>query len=131
MKKLNTLYWLKQEKAQIENQIKELTVLSAVSMSGMPSGSQVSSPVEQFNIRLEQLKEKLQRKCAEILTETERIESYIENITDAEVRVIARMRFIENKTFQTIGDELYIDKSTAYKKLDKYIKGELNGKKEM
>ena len=122
MKKLNTLYWLKQEKAQIENQIKELTVLSAVAMSGMPSGSQVSSPVEQFNIRLEQLKEKLQRKCAEILTETERIETYIENITDAEVRVIARMRFIENKTFQTIGDELYIDKSTAYKKLDKYLK---------
>ena len=121
MKKLNTLYWLKQEKIQIEDQIKELTVLSAVSMSGMPSGSTVSSPVEKFNVRLEQLREKLQRKCAEILTETERIENYIENIEDAEVRVIARKRFIENKTFQTIGDELYIDKSTAYKKLDKYF----------
>ena len=121
MKKLNKLYWLKQEKAQIENQIKELTVLSAVSMSGMPNGKKVSSPVEMFNIRLEQLKEKLQRKCAEILTETERIEKYIESIDDAEVRVIARKRFIENKTFQTIGDELFIDKSTAYKKLDKYL----------
>ena len=121
MKKLNTIYWLKREKAQIENQIKELTVLSAVSMSGMPSGNNVSSPVERFNERLERLTEKLQRKCAEILAETERIEDYIENIEDAEVRVIARMRFIENKTFQVIGDELYIDKSTAYKKLDKYF----------
>ena len=121
MKKINTLYWLKQEKAQIENQIKELTVLSAVSMSGMPSGSNVSSPVERFNIRLEQLKEKLQKKCAEILTETERIEEYIENIEDAEIRVMARMRFIENKTFQTIGDELYVDKSTAYKKLKQFF----------
>ena len=122
MKKLNTLYWLNREKEQIENQIKELTVLSAVAMSGMPSGSTVSSPVERFHERLEQLKEKLQRKCTEIITETERIEAYIENIDDAEVRVIARKRFIENKTFQTIGDELYIDKSTAYKKLDKYLK---------
>ena len=121
MKKLNTLYWLKQEKAQIERQIEELTVLSAVQMNGMPSGSKVSSPVEKFYERLERLKQKLQRKCAEILTETERIENYIENIEDAEVRVIARMRFIENKTFQAIGDELYIDKSTAYKKLDKYF----------
>ena len=121
MKKLNTLYWLKQEKTQIENQIKELTVLSAVSMSGMPSSSTVSSPVERFNIRLEQLKEKLQRICDEILTETERIENYIENIGDAEVRVIARKRFIENKTFQTIGDEMYIDKTTAYKKLKRYF----------
>ena len=121
MKKLNTLYWLKQERIQIENQIKELTVLSAVSMSGMPSGSTVSSPVERFNIRLEQLREKLQRVCDEILSETERIEAYIENIDDAEVRVIARKRFIENKTFQTIGDEMFIDKSTAYKKLNRYF----------
>ena len=123
MKKLNTLYWLNQERIQIENQIKELTVLSAVSMSGMPSGKKVSSPVERFHERLEQLTEKLQRKCEEILVETERIEAYIENIEDAEVRVIARMRFIENKTYQEIGDELFLDKSTAYKKLDKYLKG--------
>ena len=121
MKKLNTLYWLKQERIQIENQIKELTVLSAVSMSGMPGGNRVSSPVERFNERLEQLTEKLQRKCAEILTETERIEEYIENIEDAEVRVIARKRFIENKTFQAIGDEMYIEKTTAYKKLKRYL----------
>ena len=128
MKKLNTLYWLKQEKAQIENQIKELTVLSAVSMSGMPKGSTVSSPVERFNERLERLKEKLQRKCEEILTETERIESYIESIEDAEVRVIARKRFIENKTFQAIGDEMYIEKTTAYKKLKRYFeRGKGNG----
>ena len=121
MKNLNRLYWLKHEKTQIENQITELTVLSAVSMSGMPSGSTVSSPVEKFHERLEKLTEKLQRKCAEILIETERIEDYIENIEDAEVRVIARKRFIENKTFQTIGDELYIEKTTAYKKLKRYL----------
>ena len=121
MRKINTLYWLKLERIQIENQIKELTVLSAVSLNGMPSGSQVSSPVEQFNIRLEQLKEKLQRKCAEILSETERIETYVENIDDAEVRVIARKRFIDNKTFQVIGDEMYIDGTTARKKLKRYF----------
>ena len=121
MKELNTLYWLKHEKRQIENQIKELTVLSAVSMSGMPSGATVSSPVERFNERLEKLKEKLQQKCAEILIETERIEERIENIEDAEIRVIARKRFIETKTFKTIGEELFIDRTTAYKKLKQYF----------
>lgn len=121
MKELNTLYWLKKERKSIENQIKELTVLSAVSMSGMPNGNKVSSPVERFNERLEQLKEKLQRKCEEILTETERIEESIENIEDAEIRVIARKRFIDNKTYQTIGNELYIDGTTARKKLKRYF----------
>lgn len=121
MKELNTLYWLKQEKKQIENQIKELTVLSAVAMSGMPSSKTVSSPVERFYDRLEQLKEKLQLKCDEILAETVRIEECIENIEDVEVRVIARMRFIENKTFKVIGDELYMARTTAYEKLKRYF----------
>ena len=142
MKKLNTLYCfieeksqheeektrLEEEKTRKENQIEELTVLRAVAMNGMPSSSSVSSPVERYNIRLEQLREELQRICEEILTEIERIDECIENIEkciknieDAEVRIIARKRFIENKTFQVIGDEMYIDKSTSYKKLDKYL----------
>lgn len=121
MKKLNKLYWLKQEIAQIENQIKELTVLSATAMSGMPSGSKVTSPVERFYDRLERLKAKLQAKLDEYIIEKERIEDYIENIEDAEVRVIARKRFIENKDYQAIGDEMYIDRTTAYKKLKRYF----------
>lgn len=119
---------LEEEKARKENQIEELTVLSAVAMSGMPSGSTVSSPVERFNERLERLNEELRQICEEILTEIEHIDrcienikNYIENIDDVEVRVIARKRFIENKTFQSIGDEMYIEKTTAYKKLKRYF----------
>lgn len=121
MKSLNRVYWLKKEKVQIENQIKELTVLSAVSMSGMPSSGAVSSPVERFNERLEQLREKLQRKCAEILTEIERIEGVIEQIEDPEIRVIARERFINNKKYQAIADGLHMDRTTPYKKLKNYF----------
>lgn len=123
MRKLNALYWLKQEIAQIENQIKELTVLSAAAITGMPSGNGVSSPVERFYDRLESLKEKLQRKLDQYIAEKERIEDYIENIDDAEVRVIARKRFIENKTYEVIGDEMYTDGSTARKKLKRYLDG--------
>lgn len=121
MKSLNRVYWLKREKVQIENQIKELTVLSAVSMSGMPSSGAVTSPVERFNERLEQLTEKLKRKCAEIVAEIDRIEAIIEQIEDPEIRVIARERFINNKKFQDIGKELHMDRTTAYKKLKNYF----------
>ena len=68
-----------------------------------------------------ELKAKLQAKLDEYIVEKERIEDYIENIEDAEVRVIARKRFIENKDYQTIGDEMYIDRTTAYKKLKRYF----------
>ena len=121
MKRLNKLYWLKKEIEQLEMQIKELTILSAMAMSGMPSGSTVSSPVEKFYDRLEKLRTKLQAKLNEYITEKERIEEYIENIEDAEIRVIARLRFIENEDFQTIGNEMFMDRTTAYKKLKKYF----------
>lgn len=127
MKRLNKLYWLKNEIEQIEMQIKELTILSATAMSGMPSGGSVSSPVEKFYDRLEKLRTKLQTKLNEYITEKEYIEDYIENIEDAEIRVIARKRFIENKDFLTIGNEMYMDRTTAYKKLKKYI--EKDGRK--
>ena len=123
MKNLNKLYWIKKEIEQIEEQLKELTVLSAVSFSGMPSGNTVSSPVEKFNERLDNLKRKLAIKHAESLAETERLERYIETIDDVEIRVLARARFIECKSWQKIGDENYMDRTTAYKKLNKYIKG--------
>lgn len=128
MKNLNRLYWLKQEIKQIENQIKELTVLSATAMSGMPSSKKASSPVERFVMRMESLKEKLAQKYEELSAETERIEEYIEGIEDVEVRLIARKRFIEHKEYQTIGDEMFIDRTTAYRKLKRYVEGDRHGK---
>lgn len=121
MQNLNKLYWIKREIKQIENQIKELTVLSAVTINGMPKSSGVSSPVERFYERLEKLRTRLETKHAEALEEQERLEEFIETIEDAEIRVLARGRFIECKSYQTIGDENYIDRTTAYRKLKRYI----------
>lgn len=121
MKRLNKLYWIKKEILEIEMQIKELTVLSAMAMNGMPSGNSVSSPVEKFYDRLDKLQKRLQAKLDEYVAERERIEDYIDGIEDVEVRVIARMRFIDNEDFQTIGNEMYMDRTTAYRKLKNYI----------
>ena len=121
MKRLNKLYWIKKEILEIEMQIKELSVLSAMAMNGMPSGNSVSSPVEKFYDRLDKLQKRLQAKLNEYVAERERIEDYIESIEDVEVRVIARMRFIDNEDFQTIGNEMYMDRTTAYRKLKNYI----------
>lgn len=120
---LNKLYWMKQEIKQLENQIKELSVLKASTINGMPKGNGTSSPVERFYERVEKLEEKLQAKREQYIIETERIEDYIENIEDAEVRVIARMRFIEHKKYRIIGDEVFSDGSTARKKLQRYLEG--------
>ena len=122
MKNLNKVYWLKKEINQIDDQIKELTYYSGSAFSGMPSGSNaVSSPIERYVMKKERLVEKLQKITDELVAEVQRIEEYIESIDDAEIRVIARKRFIENKDWQVIGDEMYMDRTTVSRKMKKYI----------
>lgn len=121
MKNLNKLYWLKKEVTQIENQIKELTILSAFEMSGMPSSNSVSSPVEQFYAKLDKLRTKLLKAKEKVADEAERLESYIEGIEDDEIRCLARARYLECKTWEVIGDESHMDRRTASRKLEKYF----------
>ena len=121
MKNLNKLYWLKKEVTQIEEQIRELTILSAFEMSGMPSSNSVSSPVEKFYARRDKLRTKLEKAKEKVVIEKERLESYIENIEDAEIRVLARARYLECKTWEVIGDENHMDRRTASRKLEKYF----------
>lgn len=121
MKNLNKVYWLKKEIEQITDQIKELSLYSGTNLSGMPSAHNNDSMVERYIIKKDKLIEKLEEKFAELVTEVQRIEEFIEGIDDAEIRVIARKRFIENKDWQDIGDEMYMDRTTVSRKLKKYL----------
>lgn len=121
MKNLNKLYWLKKEVTQIENQIKELTILSAFEMSGMPSSNSVSSPVEQFYAKLDKLRTKLLKAKEKVADEVERLESYIEGIEDDEIRTLARARYLECKKWEEIAKENNMERTTASKRLRKYL----------
>lgn len=117
MSLLDELSELKKEIRETEMQIKELTIMHGQSISGMPSGNSVSSPVEKFYEQLD----KLQRKLEE---QKKRMENYIGSIKDTEIRVIARLRFIGNSGYQEIGDEMFMDRTTAYRKLKNYFEKE-------
>ena len=124
MRNLNKIYWLKKEVKQIEEQIAELTYYTGASFTGAPSGSNNTSPVEMFVLKEERLLDKLEKTKAKLIEEVQRVEEYIEGIDDAEIRVIARKRFIENKDWQVIGDEMYMDRTTVSRKMKKYLERE-------
>ena len=121
MKRLNKLYWLKRRVSQIENQIKELTILSAFEMSGMPSGNSVSSPVEQFYNRLDKLRKKLVKAKEAVVKEIARLEKCLSSIEDEEIQTLAWARFVECKSWEQIGEENNMERTTAYKKLKNYF----------
>lgn len=121
MKGLNKLYYLKLEIDNLKEEIKGLAEISSTEITGMPHGSGTSNPTEQYFLKKEKLLERLNYKLERYIDERENIENRLENIEDAEVRMIARYRFIDNLKWEDIGKKMYRDRSVCYRKLNKYL----------
>lgn len=57
-----------------------------------------------------------------IQRERARLEDYIGSIENAEIRLIMRLRHINCMTWEQIGDELHMDRTTISKKYNNYMK---------
>jgi hypothetical protein len=116
-----------------------LAEISSTELTGMPHGTGVSNPTEQYFLKKERLLQRLNHKLERYIDEREIIENKIEEIEDAEVRVIARYRFIDNLIWEDIGKEMHNDRSVCYRKLKKYLdsknaeekKGDINASKKV
>ena len=122
MKGLNKLYYLKLEIDDLRDEIDNIPEISSTQLTGMPHSNSISDPVWQLQLKKQKLVERLSRKIERYIDELTRIENIIDKIEEAEIRVIARMRFIKNKKWEDIGKELDYDRSVCYKKLNKYLK---------
>ena len=121
MKGLNKLYYIKREIEDLKEEIKNIPEISGIDMSGMPHSNNVGDPVYNLMQKKEKLVEKLHKKIEKYLDELIRIESIIDDIEDIEIRTIARMRFVLNKKWADIGEEVRIDRTACYRKLKKYF----------
>ena len=122
MRGLNKLYYLKIDIENIKKEIDSLPTISSPQITGMPHGSGVSNPIVSYVLKKEELVEKLNQKIAKYTEELVRIENIIETIDDAEVRAIARMRFVQCMKWEDIGDKIHLDRTNCARKLKKYIK---------
>lgn len=123
MRGLNKLYYLKIDIENIKDEIKSLPIISSPSMSGMPHGTDISSPTENYCLKKEKLLEKLNKKIEKYTDELIRIEDIIDRIDDPEIRAMARMRFIQNMKWEDISEKIHLERTTCSKKLRKYLKG--------
>ena len=121
MRGLNKLYYLKIDIENIKEEIRNIPTISSPQITGMPHGTDVSNPIENYFLKKEALIEKLNSKIEKYTEELIRIEGIIDGIDDEEVRAIARMRFIQNMKWEDIGEKMYLERTTVSKKLRKYI----------
>lgn len=135
MRDLNKLYWLKidiknieKEIAEIEREISSIPIISSPQITGMPHVTGASNPTEKYYLKKEPLEEKLKQrllllneKKAQCIEEKNRLEGIIEQIDIPEIKTMAKMRFIDCKSWEEIGEATNYDRTSCSKKLRKYI----------
>ena len=121
MNKLNKLYYLKIEINELKEEITSLSEINSSKVSGMPHSSGISNPTEQYFLKKQKLIEKLNKKLERYIEELTRIENIIDNIEEPEIRIIARMRFIDNLNWKEISKKIHLDRSVCYRKIKKYL----------
>ncbi len=99
---LNKAYYLKKEIEVIQKEIEDIDYINAEGKQAL----------------LDKLNNKLERYCIELGV----IDEYIDSIQDNDIRVIARLRYIDNKTWEEIGKMLYLDRTACYRKMKNYLK---------
>ena len=89
-------------------QIKEISV----------SSSHVNKSIQDKFMELINIWEE---KRLEAIEECLKIEEYMNTIDDIDIRRIIRYRFIDMMNWEMIGEKMNMDRTTAYKKLKKYL----------
>lgn len=128
IKELSNLYYLNKEIKRLQEELEEITEIGASVIDGMPHGTGTGDKVQQLVLKRQSLIEQIVRKQTKYIDEKSRMEHFIDNIEDSKVRFIARLRFIEFKTWYEIADEItpddkeLVDSSTPRKYFQRWLK---------
>jgi len=122
---LSQLYWLNKETAQLQKELLELrhkgiNILPV--LSDMPKGRGVSDKVSDYVAEVVILEEIIKLNIQKIFYERNKLERYIAEIPDSEVRLIMRLRHINGMTWEAIGAEMGYTESGIRKRYNRYLR---------
>lgn len=122
---LKQCYWLNREIEQLKKELQNLdgNEYKEIDYSGMPHGSGISDSTGRLATQRAELHELISLKLKECIIARTRIERYINDIHDSEMRMILRLRHINGLSWQQIAFSIGgYDESVPRKKYNKYIR---------
>lgn len=118
---LNKYYHLKIEIEYLKQKIDEFGdgVKSQQFSEDKVSSSHKNKSIQETKVELVAI---LTEKRISALEEYIKIEQYIDNVDDPELRNIMRFRFLDCMDWEDIGNKYFMDRTTVAKKVNRYIK---------
>lgn len=102
---LSQLYYLKKEVYHLRNRLTELECAAtgaSAQITGMPKGYDISNKVADYVVEINALKEVLENQLRKCICEIKRLNEYIENIEDSQLRIVMTLRYIHGQTWRQV-----------------------------
>lgn len=122
---INNLYYINKEIAKIQEELYELKNKNFYKkniLTGMPKGNSEYDIFSEYAEDIKTLEDMLQYNLKTLQKERKNIEEFLSSIEDIELRLIIRLRAVNNMKWEEIGAELGMDRRTASRKFDNFFK---------
>ena len=122
---INKLYYINKEIGQIQKELYELKTKNFYKrniLTGMPKGNSEHDIFSDYAEDIKTLEDMLHYNLKMLQIERKKIEEFLSSIGDVELRLIIRLRAVNNIKWEEIGAELGMDRTTLSKKFYKFFK---------
>lgn len=125
MEELSELYYINKEIEQIQKELYDLknkNFFKNSILSDMPKGGERLDEFVAYVDDVKTLENMLQYSLRKLQEKRKRIESFLEGIEDSELRLIMRLRAVNNMKWEEIAGEIGLERTTVSKKFYKYFR---------
>ena len=112
----------------IEFELNELAGLSAIRLDGMPHSRTPGDPVYQAYRKAEKLRKQLVFQRQRAIDELLKLNDFIESVDDPEMQNILMARFVEGRTYEQIGESLFMHRTTVKRRIEIFLKDAHNAR---
>ena len=126
-KELSQLYYLKKEIKEQQKRLSELEALATsctAKITGLPNGSGISDKIANYATEIADLKSLLDLNLKKCFYELNRLDRFISNVKDSEMRIILTLRYSQGLSWQQIAQNMGVlgDGKKKKKKHNRFLK---------
>ena len=121
---LNQVYYINKEIKQLYEElanIKQQSFMKNITISDMPRGGESKDIFTEYTDDVMEIESIIQYSLIRLQRAKKKAEKFLTTVDDPELRLIMRLRCINNMSWQDIGDEIGMDRRTASRKFYGYF----------
>lgn len=125
-KELSELYWLNKEIKEEQRKLDELEAAATnctAKITGLPHVAGTHDKIGDLSILIAEQKDLIELKIRQSIIEYNRLNSYIKDVPDAQMRMILSLRYVDGLSWQQVADKIgETDESYPRRKHNTFLK---------